>query len=84
MTKQKHHTPNISKEEWMALHSLQKDRTIVITKSDTGNTKVVINKKDYDTKAFEHPSTGSYRKTDPKHLQTVKNKVKSEKSHHLK
>lgn len=38
---------------------------------------MVINKKDYDTKALEHFSTGPHQNIDSKNLQNVKNKVES-------
>ncbi|CAH8570619.1 unnamed protein product [Schistosoma mattheei] len=60
LLRRKHITPNISKEEFKVLHSLQKDKTIIITKVNKGTTIVVINK------AIEHLSTGPYEKINPK------------------
>ena len=43
-SKQKH---ILSKEEWEALTDLRKDDSIIITKPDTGNGVVIVNKLDY-------------------------------------
>lgn len=65
----------LQKKELSALHSLQNDRTIVITKADKCNITMVINKKDYNTKAFEHFSTGPHQNIDSKTFKLLKIKL---------
>ena len=37
----------LKKEEWKALHDLQNDDTIIITRPDKGNSVVIVNRIDY-------------------------------------
>ncbi|CAH8450356.1 unnamed protein product [Heterobilharzia americana] len=75
LKKQKKTQRNLTKLENSALNNLRKDNSIVIAKSDKGNSTVVMDKSDYLKKMDEHIQTGPYEEI-KKPIDTVMNKIK--------
>jgi len=56
-------TPNVSSQEINALNNLKSDNSIIILKADKGNTSVVLDKDDYESKISQLINdTNTYRK----------------------
>ena len=68
---------NLTRPEMKALSNLKKDNSIHITRADKGNITVILNKKDYVEKAFDHLTNGPYSRIDESKRRTVLNKAKA-------
>jgi len=67
---------NLSKEELVALRSLNQNNDIVVLKSDKGWATVILNKADYRNKMLDHlHNSGSYKKLPKNPLKKISRNV---------
>jgi len=67
---------NLSKEESLALRSLNQNKDIIVLKADKGGAAVILNKVDYRSKMFDHlHNSGSYKKLPRNPLKKVARNV---------
>nr|CAX83713.1 reverse transcriptase [Schistosoma japonicum] len=81
---QKPNNCNMSKNEIYALKQLRKEKTVIITRADKGNTTVVMNTSDYNNKASQHLNEGPYEKIKATKCRATLNNLKAETSRVLR